>query len=457
MRVIHLFVSADEREQVSETLSELDVDYAVTSDGGADSHAMYQFPIPADGVRDILARLHDSGVHEENYTVISDAEAALTPNVDKLQERYAQDFTPLSSFSLRAKARSLSRDTYSFVWMIFLSAVIATAGLLIDSPAVVVGAMVIAPFVGPILTTGVGATTEDWRMAIDGLWLQVLGIVVSVVGSAVTAYTFKSLALVPATLAPASIELITLRLAPSAVAVVVGLAAGAAATFGITTEGPLSLIGVMIAAALIPAAGVVGIGIAWATPVIAVGTLLLLAVTVLAINVAMFVTLWVMDYRPTRSGLADYVSGDRMNTLVVTVAAIALVVSVGVVTAATAQQVGYQRTVNEQVQEVLGQDRYSDLQATSVTVQYAYPVGFTDRETVTVTVSRTADRSYPSLPSDLQQQIRAATDQNPVVRVRFVDYAQTNYSSSTSPANSSATASTSSPTLVAGITSTAAT
>ncbi|WP_082230560.1 DUF389 domain-containing protein [Haloprofundus marisrubri] len=464
MRIVHLFVSADERTRVGETLSDLDVDYAVTSDDADGHRALFQFPIPSDGVGDVLGRLHESGVPEETYTVVGDAEAALTPNVDELQNRYAQDFTPLSFFSLRAKARSLSRDQYSFVWMIFLSAVIATAGLLIDSPAVVVGSMVIAPFVGPILTTGVGAVTDDWRMAVDGLRLQLLGLAVSVGGSAVTAFFLKSLSLVPATLAPASIELVTLRLAPSAIAVLVGLAAGAAATFGITTEGPLSLIGVMIAAALIPAAGVVGIGIAWFTPVLALGTFLLLVVTVLAINVAMFVMLWVLDYWPNPGGLRRYLSGDRRRTLVVTLAAIALVVSVGVVTVATGQQVAYQRTVNQQVEEVLGQEQYSDLQATSVTVQYGYPAGlFTDRETVTVTISRTADRSYPLLPSEIQREIRATTGQNPVVRVRFVDYDQTGYSSASTASvssvssASSASSTSTSPTLAAGITSTAAT
>jgi uncharacterized hydrophobic protein (TIGR00271 family) len=348
--------------------------------------------------------------------------------------------------------------------MIFLSAIIATAGLLIDSPAIVVGSMVIAPFVGPILTTGVGATTGDWKMAIDGFRLQVLGVVVSVAGAAATAFALKQLSLVPSTLAPASIELVTLRLAPSAVAVLVGLTAGAAATFGITTQGPLSLIGVMIAAALIPAAGVVGIGLAWATPVIVVGTLLLLVVTILAINVAMFATLWLLRYRSSPRTLVGYVSGSQANRVVVLLVALVVVLSASGVTVTTAQQVSYQRSVNQQVEEVLSQDRYSDLQATSVSVQYAYPVGFSDRETVTVSVARTTDRLYSSLPSELQQQIRATTGQNPVVRVQFVDYAQTNYSSlaATSPSSSgtsssSRSSSAFSPTCVAGITSTAAT
>ena len=41
------------------------------------------------------------------------------------------------------------------------------------------------------------------------------------------------------------------------------IAAGSASAFGVTTKGPTSLIGVMIAAALIPAAGTVGIAVVW--------------------------------------------------------------------------------------------------------------------------------------------------------------------------------------------------
>ncbi|QCJ48315.1 DUF389 domain-containing protein [Haloprofundus sp. MHR1] len=461
MRHVHIFVPAEERPAVEETLSELDVDYAVTSDGsGTEAKVLFQFPVPVDGVREVLEDLHDAGVEEGTYTVVGSAEAVLTPNVDRLQKRYAQDFTPLAEFELQSKAESLSRDDYSYVWMLFLSAIIATAGLLIDSPAIVVGSMVIAPIMGPILTATVGATTSNWEMCVAGVRQQVLGLGVAVVGATVTAFALKELSLVSSTLAPASIELVSLRLAPSSVAILVGVAAGAAATFGVTTKGPLSLIGVMVAAALIPAAGVTGIGVAWGAPLLVLGTLLLLAATVLAIDVAMIATLSFLGYRSSVDSLRGYLQNDAVNVPAVALAALVLFAGVGVVTVGTVQQVNYQRTVNQQVEEVLGQQRYSDLQATSVSVQYAYPVGFAERETVTVTVTRTTDRSYSSLPSEIQREIRAETGQNPVVRVRFVDYSQTNYSSSASAvgvSSDSISDSASSPTLAAGITSTAAT
>ena len=69
---------------------------------------------------------------------------------------------------------------------------------------------------------------------------------------------------------------------------------GAAGAFGISTDLPVSLIGVAVAAALIPAAAAVGIGLAWGYPAVAGGAFVLLV----AINLAGSLTLWYLGDRP---------------------------------------------------------------------------------------------------------------------------------------------------------------
>jgi uncharacterized membrane protein len=58
----------------------------------------------------------------------------------------------------------------------------------------------------------------------------------------------------------------------------------------------------MVAAALIPAAATVGIGIAWNLPVVAAGAALLLVSNFAAINVVAPVVLWLLGYLPTGWG-----------------------------------------------------------------------------------------------------------------------------------------------------------
>ncbi len=424
MRLVQVFVSDDELESVRSTLEERDVDYVTTS--GSDDqveHTLVQFPLPTDAVGDVLGALSEAGVDERAYTVVGSAESAMTPNMETLISRYASDYTPLASFELSSKARSLSRDTYSFVWMILLSAIIATAGLLIDSPAIVVGSMVIAPIVGPVLTASVGAAVGDWKMMTAGVKQQVIGLAVAIAGAAVTALFLKELYFVTPVIEPSSIELMTVRLAPSATAVLVGVAAAGAAAFGVTTKGPLSLIGVMIAAALIPAAAAVGIGIAWGSPVVALGTLLLLLVTIVVIDLVLFSSLWLLGYR-SAPGLRSVLRGGTGRTVGVVLAAVLLAAVVGVVFVGTAEQIAYQREVHREVSEVVSQPQYDELSVTGVSVEYAYPPVFSQPETVTVTVNKPADQSTGSLSDELAAAIADRTGERPVVRVRYQNYEQ---------------------------------
>ena len=63
-----------------------------------------------------------------------------------------------------------------YAFMILMSAGIAMLGLLLSSPAVVIGAMLISPLMGPIIGLGFGLATFDWReirRVIDGLgWMR---------------------------------------------------------------------------------------------------------------------------------------------------------------------------------------------------------------------------------------------------------------------------------------------
>ncbi|PSP54974.1 TIGR00341 family protein [Halobacteriales archaeon QS_1_67_19] len=433
MRLLHVLVSESEQDPVYEALEEKDVDFTVlqTTDRN-EGDVLVQAPLPSDGVGDVLRAIDEAGLDEERYTVIGAAESASTPRMERLEKRYADDFDPLTRRELRSKARNMAHDRASFVWMIFLSAVIATAGLLANSPAVVVGSMVIAPIVGPVLTAGVAATTGDREMLVDSVRLQLLGLAVAVVGAAAFAALLKSLVFVPPHLDISTIDLISVRIAPTFSSLVVGIAAGAAAAFGLVTKGPTSLIGVMIAAALIPAAATVGIALVWGYQVVAVGTAMLLLVTIVAINLAVLATLWGLRYRSVdfERGLVSVGSATR--TAKLAVAAVVLLAAIGLVAAGSYQQIAFERTVNEQVRDVVSAPEYAALDVVTVRSEYAAEGGLLEPATVTVTLSRTADESHPELADAIRERLAAATRYSPAVRVRFVDYQEASSDASVS-------------------------
>ncbi|WP_276299918.1 TIGR00341 family protein [Halorussus lipolyticus] len=427
MRLVHLLVADERRGPVVRALVERDIEYVVLEDSEDD--VLLEFPVPSDGVGDVMNALREAGVEEENYTVMGNAETASTPTMETLENRYADDFDPLTRKELRSKTRDMARDRFSFVWMIFLSAIIATAGLLVDSAAVVVGSMVIAPMVGPVLTASVGAVTGDREMLYDSIQLQAIGLAVAVVSSIAFGYLLKSFSFVPQ-LQITALAQISSRVAPSLLTVAVGLAAGSASAFGVTTKGPTSLIGVMIAAALIPAAATTGIATIWGFPVIAIGSLVLLLISVVSINVSAFVTLWYLGYRPDGFDRKLWAFEDRREAASLAVFAIAVLLVVGWAGFATYQQVTYQQTVNQEVSSVLDNSEYANLTYVGTNTQYGFTGSRFESETVTVTISRTSSREYPNLATRLQNRIDAATAQNPSVRVHFVDYQVANSTAS---------------------------
>jgi len=143
-----------------------------------------------------------------------------------------------------------------FFLMILLSVLMATFGLLIDSSAVIVGSMLIAPILYPVLGLAMGIIMSDFNLVsksfITFLKASILGIIVSAVvtllfSSQVNGYTAEILS----------------RTEPTLISFMIGAVAGFAAAFAIVKEKlNIMLPGVAISVALIPPLAVVGIGLA---------------------------------------------------------------------------------------------------------------------------------------------------------------------------------------------------
>ena len=61
-----------------------------------------------------------------------------------------------------ARVQSDGRFTNRYAFMVLMSAGIAILGLLLSSPAVVIGAMLVSPLMGPIIGLGFALAVLDW-------------------------------------------------------------------------------------------------------------------------------------------------------------------------------------------------------------------------------------------------------------------------------------------------------
>lgn len=428
MRLVQILVLDHQYNAVTDILDGEGIDYVrqrVWTNETETSQWLIEFPVPTDAIGYVFDRLNDAGIKEEQYTTIVSLEAAATPQMESLLDRFASDFDTLTRLELRSKARDISYDRRSFLVMIVLSAVVATVGLLMQSPAVVVGSMVIAPIIGPVLTAAVGAVTGDREMLLDSLRNQALGLGVAILAATACSAGLQLGGVVPSTVDVSTIELIALRSAPGWFTVVIGVASGTATAFALTTKESTSLVGVMIAAALIPAAATIGIGAVWNHPRLAVGSLVLLVLTILLINVSAFAVLWWFQYRPQREGWL--VPSESGLWLVVVATGTALVVLSAFTGGVFYQQSSFEQTVTHEVQTTLDDPEYSSLNPVTVRIQYNGPGPFDSPPTITILVSRVGDAEEPpGVAQTLDQHISAATGDDVVVRVRFESYQYSN-------------------------------
>jgi uncharacterized hydrophobic protein (TIGR00271 family) len=318
--------------------------------------------------------------------------------------------------------------------MIFLSAVIAAVGLLVDSTAIMIGSMVIAPLVGPALTAAVGGITGDRAMVVDSVRIQALGLLAGVLGAIVLSAFLRYSGYMPAALDLDAIGLIGARMAPGLPSILVGVAAGAAAALALTTKGSNTLVGVMIAAALIPAAAVVGIAIVWGESLIALGSAALLVSTMAVVNLSLYATLWLLyrsrDFEPA-------LIGDRTTTRAGLVTVALVVLAVAIAGAGTYQQATFRYGVADEVEAVLDEPAYESLSVVSIRTQYGGIDPFARSETVTVTIAKGANASYPRLSTRLYERIAAATGPDVTVSVQFSSYQRTSGPEANSSARSS--------------------
>ena len=418
-------IPAGKRAAVVRALDDEGVDYVVTDEtSGREYTAVATFPLPTAAVEPVLDRLREAGIDESTYTVIVAAETVISRRFEALEEQYEQDADRggdrISREELQAKADDLASGLGTYVLMTVISAVIATAGLLLDSPATVVGSMVIAPLIGPAMSAAIGTVVDDEALFRRGVRMQILGVAVAVLAATLFAFALRSLALVPPGLDPLELAEVSERLAPNVLVLVVAVGAGVAGIVSLMTGVSATLVGVMIAVALIPPAAAVGIGIAFQIPRLVLGAGVIVAVNVLSINLSALVMLWYEGYRPQRWFREDDARAAFLKRVAVLAVAIALLsVFLGGVTyesyVASTTEADIRAAATDELTAV---DSEFELLELSVERTGTVPPLETDRVVVTVGVppGSTVEGTAPAL----DDRIEAVVDNEVAVEVRTV-------------------------------------
>lgn len=254
-------------------------------------------------MEDLETRIQDV---QDAHIVLMSVEATL-PRPDEMEPEETVDIEhadeavtePPSSSTARLSTAELYQDVVEmsemsryYLGLIVLSTIVAAMGMIADSTVVIIGAMVIAPLIGPNVGLALSTTLADFDLARESIRTSLIGVMAAFAVSLVLGYGLP--------FDPLLANEITTRTWVGLPDVALALAAGAAAVLSLSVGVSTALVGVMVAVALLP-------------PLVASGMLVgaghfefgayagFLAVTnLICINLAGVVTFLLQGVRPNR-------------------------------------------------------------------------------------------------------------------------------------------------------------
>lgn len=216
--------------------------------------------------------------------------------------------TPLPFFSrareeehrdLFVSLRDNARTSSVYLVLMILSVLLALTGMYANSAPVIIGAMILAPLMAPIISLAMGLARTDSTMIRNSMKTLIIGIGAALFCAIVVAWIMP-------------LENLTnemrARMSPTLLDLSVAIISGIAGAYAHAKEEVAkSLAGVAIAVALVPPLSVMGIGIGWADWAMARGAFLLFMTNMFGIALAASVTFLAMGFAPfkmARKGLA---------------------------------------------------------------------------------------------------------------------------------------------------------
>ena len=160
---------------------------------------------------------------------------------------------PLTVEEMRLNREAASIPSFGFFFLLICAAIIASFGLVADSTAVIIGAMIVAPLMNPILSMAFAIVTRDWTLYKRSMITVALG------ASSTILIAFVISLVVPVDVVGAEVMA---RTTPNLIDLGIAIAAGAAGSFSLTRQSIAnSIAGVAIAVALVPPLCVTGLGL----------------------------------------------------------------------------------------------------------------------------------------------------------------------------------------------------
>lgn len=235
----------------------------------------------------LIDRLDTLGLAEKGAIFATESSVALSRAADAAEAAAPGDPSDAVVWQeVAAKTGEETRLSATFLLFLAIAMVIASLGVLLDQPILIVGAMVVGPEFGPLAALCL-ALVERHRRGIGGSLLALgAGFGVGGAVTVLTTFLLTALGLVDRGMLLAERPLTDFIWRPDALSWIVALLAGIAGILSLTTAKSGALVGVLISVTTVPAAANAAVALAYGVPTEATGSLIQLGLNLSAIIVA---------------------------------------------------------------------------------------------------------------------------------------------------------------------------
>ena len=197
---------------------------------------------------------------------------------------------------IEARTEENAELSASFLAFMVLAMLIASVGIFLDTPILIVGAMVVGPEFGPIAGFCVAAVQRRRNLAVRSFLALAVGFPLGITLTWLATLIFKATGATPEVFTEADHTLSNVIASPDFFAFFVALCAGAAGVLSLTSAKSGALIGVLISVTTIPAAANIGVAFAYQDWPAWRGSMLQLAINLGSVVVAGVTVLGIQRY-----------------------------------------------------------------------------------------------------------------------------------------------------------------
>jgi len=222
------------------------------------------FDVLHGAANDVIGQLRNLGLEERGSIVMENVDTAISAHADRAMVRSGkyQQFTPVWA---EVESRIGLEGSFPPSWfgLLVIAGLIGAIGILTNSEILIVGAMVVGPEYGGILSLSFGVLRRDWTRVRRSVAALVIGFILAIVAALLLSLIIRWAGLEPKLFRLGLRPVSDLINTPNWFSFMVAVLAGIVGVVSLTEARSSTLIGVFISVTTIPAASDIGVSLAF--------------------------------------------------------------------------------------------------------------------------------------------------------------------------------------------------